>query len=190
MSVAGVVLAAGAGSRFGGPKALAADPDGTRWLPRAVQTLRDGGCERVVVVLGASAHEARALLDDAVTVTVAAEWATGMSSTIMAALREVAEFADVDAVAIVTVDVPSLSAAMVARLIGARPVERNALRQATFGGRPGHPVVIGRSHWPALAAHLAVQEARDAGAREYLVAHGVTELECSDLGSGDDVDAR
>jgi CTP:molybdopterin cytidylyltransferase MocA len=79
---------------------------------------------------------------------------------------------------------------MLARLVGARPVERNALRQATFGGRPGHPVVIGRSHWPALAAHLAVQEARDAGAREYLVAHGVTELECSDLGSGDDVDAR
>ncbi len=190
MNVAGVVLAAGAGSRFGGPKALAADPDGTRWLPRAVQTLRDGGCERVIVVLGASVDEARTLVEASVVMTVATAWATGMSASIMAALDEVSGFADVDAVVIVPVDVPSLSAAMVARLIGATPVERNALRQATFAGRPGHPVVIGRSHWRQLAAHLSVQEARDAGAREYLVAHGVTELECSDLGSGDDVDAR
>ncbi len=190
MSVAGVVLAAGAGSRFGGPKALAADPDGTRWLPRAVQTLRDGGCERVLVVLGASAEEARTLLDDTVGVTIASAWATGMSASITAGLDALTGFADVDAVAIVPVDVPSLSAAMVARLIGAKPVERNALRQATFEGRPGHPVVIGRSHWSTLTAQLASQTARDAGARAFLVAHGVLELECSDLGSGDDVDAR
>jgi hypothetical protein len=51
-------------------------------------------------------------------------------------------------------------------------------------------VVIGRNHWSSLAAHLAAQPDPDAGARDYLAAHGVLELECSDLGSGDDVDAR
>ena len=190
MSVAGVVLAAGAGSRFGGPKALAADPDGTRWLPRAVQSLRAGGCEPVIVVLGASEDEARTLVGNTVVVATASGWATGISSSIATALETVASLPEVDAIAIVPVDVPSLSAAMVARLIGAKPDDRHALRQATFEGRPGHPVIIGRSHWRALAAQLAGQEARDAGAREYLAAHGVLELECSDLGSGDDVDAR
>jgi hypothetical protein len=51
-------------------------------------------------------------------------------------------------------------------------------------------VVIGRNHWSPLTAHLAAQQDPDAGARDYLAAHGVLELECSDLGSGDDVDAR
>jgi molybdenum cofactor cytidylyltransferase len=190
VTVAGIVLAAGAGTRFGGPKALAADPDGTRWLPRAVQILRDAGCETVIVVLGASADDARALLDDTVVVTTATAWATGISASIAVGLAAAADVPEIDAVAIIPVDVPSLSAAMVARVVGATPVGRDAVRRAVFSGRPGHPVVIGRTHWGPLAAHLAVQADPDAGAREYLVAHGVLELECSDLGSGDDVDAR
>jgi CTP:molybdopterin cytidylyltransferase MocA len=190
VTVAGIVLAAGAGTRFGGPKSLAADPDGTLWLPRAVQTLRDGGCETVIAILGASAVAARALLDDTVVVTIATAWSTGISASIAAGLDAASEVADIDAVAIVPVDVPSLSAAMVARVVGATPVEGDALRRASFSGRPGHPVVIGRNHWSSLAAHLAAQPDPDAGARDYLAAHGVLELECSDLGSGDDVDAR
>lgn len=190
MTVAGVVLAAGAGTRFGGPKALASDPDGTRWLPRAVGALRDGGCERVIVVLGAAANQARELVDDTVTIVTAAGWATGVSASIAAGLATATAVPDIDAVAIVPVDVPSLCAAMVARLIGAKPAERDALRRAVFAGRPGHPVVIGRNHWAALAAHLDAQADPDAGARDYLLAHSVLELECSDLGSGDDVDSR
>ncbi len=190
MTVAGVVLAAGAGTRFGGPKALAADPDGTHWLPRTVSVLRDGGCEPVIVVLGAAAPHARELVDDSVTLVTAATWATGISASIAAGLEAAAEFPGVDAVAIVPVDVPSLSAAMVARLVGATPVGRNELRRATFAGRPGHPVVIGREHWGPLAAHLGAQADPDAGARDYLAAHEVRQLECADLGSGDDVDSR
>ena len=190
MTVAGVVLAAGAGTRFGGPKVLAADPDGARWLPRAVGALRDGGCDTVIVVLGAAASRARELLDHTVTVVTAEDWARGISASIAAGLEAAAESPAIDAVAIVPVDVPSLSPAMVARLIGATPVEPDALRRAVFAGRSGHPVVIGRNHWAPLAAHLGDQADPDAGARDYLVAHGVQELECSDLGSGDDVDSR
>ncbi|HWR85187.1 MAG TPA: NTP transferase domain-containing protein, partial [Rhodoglobus sp.] len=53
MGVTGIVLAAGAGTRAGGAKALRREPDGTPWLELAATALRDGGCERVVVVLGA-----------------------------------------------------------------------------------------------------------------------------------------
>ncbi|HEY6683600.1 MAG TPA: NTP transferase domain-containing protein, partial [Propionibacteriaceae bacterium] len=50
--IIGVLLAAGAGRRAGGPKALRVDPDGTSWLLRSITVLREGGCDAVVVVLG------------------------------------------------------------------------------------------------------------------------------------------
>ena len=82
-AVVGLLLAAGAGRRMGGPKALV----GT-WLVDAVTTLRVGGCARVVVVLGASAAEARPLLDgyDA-EVVVAEDWDEGMGASLRAGLE-------------------------------------------------------------------------------------------------------
>jgi CTP:molybdopterin cytidylyltransferase MocA len=62
VTVCGVVLAAGAGTRFGGPKALARTAAGEPWLALAVGTLRAAGCEPVVVVLGTGADEAEPLV--------------------------------------------------------------------------------------------------------------------------------
>ena len=65
------------------------------------------------------------------------------------------------------------------------PVARDALRQATYDGRPGHPVLVGAHHWAPLAGATS----GDRGARPYLVSHGVTEVECGDLHHGRDEDA-
>ena len=78
--IAGLVLAAGAGSRYGMPKALARGDDGLPWLVRTIRTLTDAGCSPVIVVLGAEAAEARALLDEggltpSVVVALADDWA-------------------------------------------------------------------------------------------------------------------
>ncbi len=62
MIVDGLLLAAGAGTRMGRPKALVVGDDGTPWLHAALGRLQDGGCRRVTVVLGASAEEAAVLL--------------------------------------------------------------------------------------------------------------------------------
>ena len=59
--VSGLLLAAGAGRRFGGPKALVQDGQGP-WLHRAVRALLDGGCVDVLVVTGAAAQEVEALV--------------------------------------------------------------------------------------------------------------------------------
>ncbi|MEB0014942.1 NTP transferase domain-containing protein, partial [Glaciimonas sp. Cout2] len=81
----------------------------------------------------------------------------------------------VGAVAVVPVDVPDLDAATVARVLDADAgVTPDSLRQAVFGGRPGHPVLIGRAHWEPLRAQLT----GDTGARPYLLAHGVLPVEC------------
>lgn len=180
---AGLVLAAGAGRRFGGPKALARDPDGVPWVEKAVRALRDGGCEPVFVVLGAAAGDAAPLVPEGATVVRAEGWPEGVSASLRAGLDAVASTA-ASAVMVVPVDTPELPVAAVARL--ASRAAADALAFAAYGGAPGHPVVIGRAHWAALAAEVS----GDVGARPYLRSHDAEAVECGDLWSGADRDVR
>ena len=184
MPAVGLLLAAGAGSRMGRPKALVHDPDGTSWLVRSVGVLVDGGCERVCVVLGARADEARALVPSGVDVVVADDWATGMSASLRAGLLAVHADPAADAVLLSLVDLPDVSADVVRRVLaGAGP---DTLARASYDGRPGHPVVLGRDHWTAIAGSAVGDE----GAKPYLAAREVRLVECRDLASGVDVDSR
>lgn len=183
MTVEGLLLAAGSGSRLGRPKALVRDADGTSWLLRAVATLRDGGCDRLTVVLGAAADEARPLLVGAeASVVVADDWAEGMGASLRAGLGAL-DPEGADAVVVTLVDLPDVSAAVVRRLVTAG-LSSSTLSRASYGGVPGHPVLLGRDHWAGVAAVAR----GDRGARDYLAAHPVALVECGDLASGRDVD--
>ena len=94
---------------------------------------------------------------------------------------------DVDAEAAVVslVDLPDLTAAVVRRVLSEREGDE-ALARASYHGRPGHPVVLGRAHWQRVAGVAT----GDAGARDYLAAHDAALVECGDLASGVDVDTR
>ena len=189
MSTAGLLLAAGAGRRMGGPKALLRDGHGVPFLDRAVGTLLDGGCDTVTVVLGAAADDARLLLDEAgwtadpaVDVVVAPDWAEGMGASLRTGLS--ALLAGGATAALVTlVDLPDVDAAVLRR-VAAAGSGPGALVRATYAGRPGHPVLIGREHWAGVAATAR----GDRGAREYLQAHAATSCECGDLATGRDLD--
>lgn len=189
-AVAGLILAAGAGVRAGGPKALRRDADGTPWLHRAVAALRGGGCDRVVVVLGAAAADARALVPAGVDVTVADDWESGMAASLRVGLAALADpttpSTPTPVAAVVTlVDLPGLPAAAVARLLASpEPPTAAALRRCTFAGRPGHPVLLGRDHWGPIAAAVS----GDRGAADYLSAGGAISVEAVDLWDGMDVD--
>ena len=87
--IAGLVLAAGAGTRMGMPKALVEDESGP-WLSRAVQALTDGGCDDVTVVLGAAVDEAAALVPGTA-IVVAEDWAEGMGASLRAGLTALAD---------------------------------------------------------------------------------------------------
>lgn len=174
-SIAGVVLAAGAGSRYGMPKVLA---DEGEWLRRSVAALTDGGCDDVVVVLGAAVVDvprpARAVL--------AEDWATGMSASLRAGL---AAAGTADVVILQLVDTPDVGADVVARVVAAVGTSTSGLARAVYAGRPGHPVAIARRHW----ADLAATSTGDEGARTFLAEReDVIGVECSDLASGEDVD--
>ena len=194
MTVRGLLLAAGAGRRMGGPKSLLRGPDGVPYLDRAIGTLFDGGCAAVTVVLGASADEARALLDEvgwsddpAVDTVVAEDWAEGMGASLRAGLRSltgarVDTGAD-DGVLVTLVDLPDVDDLVVSRVV-ATASGPGALVRATYGGKPGHPVLLGRDHWAGVA-----ELARgDRGARDYLAAHEHLSCECGDLATGRDLD--
>ncbi|MDY0946874.1 nucleotidyltransferase family protein [Frigoribacterium sp. CFBP9039] len=206
--IVGLLLAAGAGSRMGGPKALVADARGP-WLTRGVANLLAGGCDRVVVVLGAGATEAEdllagdpRLLGSQVSTVVADDWADGLSASLRAGLRALGADPDLQEarVALITlVDYPGLPASAVARLLSVTgtpagagspvgagsPLGASTLRRSVFGGRPGHPVVVGRAHWSDLAQSIS----GDQGAGAYLRENGALEVDCRDLWSGHDVDS-
>lgn len=185
MHVAGLLLAAGAGRRFGGPKALVGVDGTDGWLSRSVATLRDGGCDSVTVVLGAAADRARALLPQEVNVVVADDWAEGMGASLRAGLAALAASSgDTTAALVHLVDLPDVGPDVVARVLE-RATGPAALARAAYDGTPGHPVLLGRDHWPALAGVTG-----DKGARDHLATHAHDLVECGDLASGQDRDER
>jgi CTP:molybdopterin cytidylyltransferase MocA len=191
MSTLGVLLAAGAGRRMGGPKALLRDGSGVPFVDRAVGRLLDGGCDGVTVVLGAAADEVRALLDeagwsqdDAVTVVVADAWAEGMGASLRAGLTAVAAApVQVTAALVSLVDLPDVGDDVVRRVLGSGAGE-DVLARASYAGVAGHPVLLGRGHWAGVAAVAS----GDRGARDYLRGRDVRLVECGDLATGRDVD--
>ena len=170
---------------MGRPKALVHDVDGTSWLQRSVEVLLGGGCDGVTVVLGAEADEAVRLLDGlGVDVVVAHDWAAGMSASLRSGLESL-QGSDAQAAVVSLVDLPDLTAAVVRRVLSEREGDE-ALARASYHGRPGHPVAIGRRHWPGVIESAT----GDSGARDYLTDHAAALVECGDLASGVDVDAR
>ncbi len=219
---------------MGRPKALLRDAEDRPLLVGAVEALRGGGCEEVVVVLGAEADRARALLTehasrwpaDAVRAVRADDWDRGMAASLAAGLAATGPAAPgpaatgpaatgpapagdpPDALVVLLVDLPDVGAAVVTRVVEAwrrgapgHGAGHGRVARATYGGQPGHPVLLGRDHQVALAAEVA-QALRtpgpvDFGARHYLDAldaldaldgREVALVECGDLATGHDVD--
>ena len=183
MTVAGLVLAAGSGSRYGGPKALVAF-EGELLVERAARLLVEGGCAPVLVVLGAAAEQVRAaaVLPE---VVVAADWPTGMGASLRAGLAALEGRAEVDACVVALADQPRVGPGAVERLRAAFAAGASAA-VATYAGAARNPVLLARPTWPAVA-ELAQG---DAGARAWLRAHpdAVIEVPCDGTGSAADID--
>jgi CTP:molybdopterin cytidylyltransferase MocA len=178
-TVAGLLLAAGGGRRYGMPKALARHGD-RLFVEHAAAVLHEAGCTPVVIVLGAAAEEVRATAALPGSILVDnPDWATGMGSSLRVGLDALD---DAVAAVVLPVDTPGVTAAAVLRL--ADLAAPDALARASYDGAPGHPVLLGRAHWPGVR-ELATG---DSGARDYLRRREVLDVPCADVASGEDID--
>ncbi|MFF4411797.1 NTP transferase domain-containing protein [Streptosporangium sp. NPDC001559] len=174
---AGLLLAAGGGSRLGAPKALV-ELDGERLVDRGVRLLREGGCHPVVVVLGAADAQVRGAV-----VVRNPDWRTGMGSSLRTGLAALP--GDAERVVIALADQPSIGPRAVLRLVEAARLGAS-VAVATYAGRRRNPVLVAREHFAEVAG-LAVG---DTGARAFLRAHPelVVEVPCDDVGDPADID--
>jgi CTP:molybdopterin cytidylyltransferase MocA len=158
--IAAVVLAAGAGSRFGGPKQRLL-------LPPVLDAVRASCVEELLVVAGAHRLE----LD--VPVVECDEWERGPGASLRCGLQALP--AETEAAVVVLADGPDLSPAAIDRVVGAWRSGAGAIVAASYRGDRGHPVVLDRAAWPLVP---------DEGAR----ALEPVLVPCDDLGSPGDVD--
>jgi nicotine blue oxidoreductase len=182
--VAGIVLAAGEGRGFGGPKALVSFA-GEMLVERAIRTLTAGGCRPVVVVLGAGETEVRARCDlGGAVIAVNEAWSEGMGGSLRVGL-EAARGCGAAAGLVALVDQPLVSPALVARLIGSWESGAPAA-VAAWSGEGLTPVVLDRSLWESVAQRAV----GDVGARALLRERPelVTLVDCADVGAPDDID--
>jgi molybdenum cofactor cytidylyltransferase len=161
--LAAVVLAAGASRRMGRPKQLL--PLGGQPLLQHVLAAASGSMvAETVLVLGHAADEIRAGLSVPARcrVVVNPEHAAGQSTSLACGLAAIA--ADAVAAVVLLGDQPGVTSALIDRVAGVflagdvaavRPVWTTAGMV-----RPGHPVVLARRLWPALAALGGDQGAR------------------------------
>jgi CTP:molybdopterin cytidylyltransferase MocA len=173
--IAGLVLAAGAGTRFGDEPKQLADLGGRPLLEWAVRAQCDApALDRVVVVLGSAAARIREAVElGRAQVVVCEDWRAGQSASLRRGLQAVPGAAKV----VVTLgDAPLVTASLIERFAGEAPGTR-----AVYDGRPGHPVVLGPEQIAALAA-----VGGDVGARELL--RGASVIEVGHICSGRDVD--
>lgn len=178
------MLAAGAGTRYGQPKAFVRF-EGELLVARAARELIAAGCAPVIVVLGAG-REAQPKWQPPPEVEMVAnpQWEEGIGSSLRCGLSAV-EGSGADAVLLTLVDLPWVGAPAHRRVVAAwQPGDLAVV--ASYGGEPGHPVLFPATAFKALAR----QAAGDVGARGWLRANSarVRQVDCSDVATASDVD--
>jgi CTP:molybdopterin cytidylyltransferase MocA len=161
MSVAAVVLAAGAATRFGAPKQRL-------FLDELLDRLRRStSVDEVVVVQGA--YE----LDVDARIVRCDEWERGQGASLRCGLGALGP--EISAAVVILADGPDLAPAAVDRLVASWQDGVGDVIAASYGGVRGHPVVLGRGVWELVP---------DEGAR----ALDPVLVPCDDLGAPGDVD--
>lgn len=157
LPVAGVVLAAGSGSRFGGTKQLA-QLEGRPLVAHAVQAAAAASLEPVLVVVGHDADAVAAAAGAGVEVVVNPDHGRGQAGSLRAAVHALSA-GRAEAMVVLLGDEPRVAPAAV-RAVQAELAAGAAVARAVYDDRPGHPIGFARRVWPELLAARGDQGAR------------------------------
>jgi molybdenum cofactor cytidylyltransferase len=177
--IAGLILAAGRSVRMGRPK-IGLDVGGRAMLTHVTDAALAGALGDIVVVLGganASGSDAMLRLPADARAAIAAlgrtegvrivqnpDAATGQASSLRAGLR--AMRAEADAVVVLLADQPTIRPDAIRAVVEAFDPAAEPVIQASYGGVPSHPTLLGRSIW-----HDAAELTGDEGARGLIAQH-------------------
>jgi molybdenum cofactor cytidylyltransferase len=183
--VAALLLAAGRGTRMGGPNKLLEEIHGKAIVRRAAEALAGSKASPVVAVTGHEGERvAKALAGLAITRVNNADYADGLSTSLKAGIAALPPASD--AVVIALGDMPDVTGALIDRLIAAIDPARGALIAVpTREGRRGNPVVWSRRFFEDLAKIEG-----DIGARHLIAQHNeaVVEVAVDDEAAFHDID--
>ena len=169
MSIAAIILAAGASTRLGQPKQLVM-LDGERLLERAIRIARQAGCEPVVVVLGASAETILSECDlEEAAVVINADWEEGMAASIACGVAAVD--GEVEGALVMACDQPAVTSAHLQALMNTGEVTASM-----YAERRGIP-----AYFPAASFEDLMALEGDVGARDLLRTAPAVHLEDGEL---------
>ncbi len=176
--ICGLILAAGAGTRFGEQPKQLAELDGRPLLDHAIAAqCAVTELERIAVVLGAFAKQILSRVDFVRAEPVICDhWEDGQAASLRCGIGHLSADAHVNKVIVTLGDQPRMTSELIARFLGEPPATR-----AVYDGRPGHPVVLGPVQMRAIGSLHG-----DAGARTLLI--GGKTIECGHSSSARDVD--
>jgi nicotine blue oxidoreductase len=187
--ISAVVLAAGAGSRFGGGKLLASY-QGRPLVEAVLRKLHGAPVNEIIAVVGDKTGEEEERLRQVCSLYGALiaenpKWEEGISASVKRGLAAVSP--DADAAVVVLGDQPLVGAWAVGRLVEAHEAGAT-VAVATYGGKRRNPALFARGTWPMLEEELSGDE----GARGFFRRHPemVTEVPCDDVADPTDVDTR
>ena len=153
-NIAGVIMAAGASSRMGQPKALL-EYHGERFLRRLARMM-DLVCGSVVVVVGFDAERVRAAAPSGAIVIENPAPERGMLSSLQCGLRHVS---DADAVMFLPVDFGALRLETIAAIAAESADAEIVVPECR--GRHGHPVRVSRAIASELLSLPSTAQARE-----------------------------
>jgi molybdenum cofactor cytidylyltransferase len=174
---AGILLAAGGGTRFRGPEhKLRSDASGRPVVVHAFAALAGSGLPVLAVVTGAVALDD--LLPAGVVLIHNPDWAQGQATSLAVAVQW-ATASGFDAVVVGLGDQPGVTPRS---WLAVATTTATPIAIATYDGRRGHPVRLAREVWDRLPTD------GDAGARSLIAGESalVTEVPC--VGDPTDVD--
>lgn len=178
--VIGILLAAGAATRFGGDKLLAKLDDGTSVGARSCATLVTAVGEVIAVVRPGDAPLANALTEAGARVSVCDESVHGMGASLA---HGIAVAKPCDAIVVALADMPWVSVSTIAALVAALE-HGSSLVVPRYRSRRGNPVGFGRAHFNTLRNLNG-----DRGARDLIEgAHSVSWIDVDDPAILRDVD--
>ena len=172
----GILLAAGAGSRFRASEhKLLAILRGRPVYCWAFDAVVSAGLDAVIIVTGAASLDPTTMPE--ATIVHNPDWASGQATSLQCA-RRAAEALGMDAMVVGLADQPFITAAAW-RSVANAPAD---IAVATYDGRRGNPVLLRRAIWPLLPSE------GDQGARSLMTRRPDLVVEVACTGSPADID--